>query len=124
MWGDNPAIPIYSVNNSVGLFLRNNHCTTTVSGDLTQVFKQQTESTPGVTSYNVVAYRDGIDNSKTMIINNRLDNWWNPGPGDSGAGGAIVLGLAKYFNDNHITPKINLTFLFTTGEEYGNRGGF
>jgi hypothetical protein len=59
-----------------------------------------------------------------MIINNRLDAWWSNGMGDSGIGGALILGTAKYFNDNHIIPKYNLTFLFTTGEEYNSRGNW
>ena len=116
--------PTFSINNSVGEWLNDHHDTTTLSGFIDQNFKKQTLTAPGVESYNVVGYRnisqspgDGI-----VVLSNRIDGWWGETPGDSGAGCALLLGIAKYFHEYDITPKYNLTFLFTTGEEYGMRG--
>jgi hypothetical protein len=125
IWPDDPALPIFSINFSVGNWLLQNRNYVNVSGDLHQEFKKQFFNIlHGVNSDDVVGYLDGLDNTKTMIISNRLDNWWNQGPGDSGIGGALFLGIAKYIHDNHIIPKINMTFLFTTGEEYNSRGNW
>lgn len=125
-WTDNPALPIFSVNNSVGNWLHDNYSTTTINANLSQVFKEQTPQGPGVISHNVVAYRNATNNpdKKIVILNNRMDAWWSEAPGDSGVGGAILLGIAKYFKDNNITPKYDIRFLFTTGEEYGCRGNY
>jgi hypothetical protein len=116
--------PTFSINHSVGEWINDHHDTTTLSGFIDQNFKKQTLTEPGVYSYNTVGYRnisqspgDGI-----VVLSNRIDGWWGETPGDSGAGCALLLGIAKYFHEYDITPKYNLTFLFTTGEEYGMRG--
>lgn len=121
-----PALPIFSINISVGDWLNKNRTGTTISGYLNQTFEEQTPSSNGVTSHNVVGYRNTTHSpdDSIVIISNRMDGWWGQTPGDSGVGGAITLGIAKYFNDHNITPKYNLTFLMTTGEEYGLRGAF
>jgi plastocyanin len=121
---DRHWVPLFSVNNSIGQFLWDNHQTATVSGFIDQEYRQQTTQNPGVISHNVVAYRNTTNspNNAIAVLSNRMDGWWAETPGDSGVGGAILLGIAKYFHDNNITPKYNLTFLFTTGEEYGMRG--
>ena len=121
-----PALPMFSVNNSVGSWLEENRYTTTISGYLDQEWKKQTSTSPGIEAYNVVGYRNISNNpeDKTVIISNRYDGWWGETPSDSGVGAAIVLGIAKYFTDYNIKPKCNLTFLFTTGEEYGYRGSY
>ena len=117
-------IPMISVNASIGKWLIDNDTTDSVNGFIDQKYEQQTIFGPGVKSYNVVAYRNisHSPNNAIVILSNRIDNWWNQGPGDSGNGGAILLGIAKYLKDNNIIPKYNLAFLFTTGEEYGMRG--
>jgi len=117
-------IPMFSVNDSVGDFLIDNKNTAKVTGFITQEYRRQTNTTPGVVSHNVVAYRNitKSPNNAIAVLSNRMDGWYGETPGDSGVGGAILLGIAKYFHDNNITPKYNLTFLFTTGEEYGMRG--
>jgi hypothetical protein len=118
------ALPIFSVNKTLGNYLINNKESITVDGFLFQEYRQQTSTTPGVISHNVVAYRNitNSPNNAITVLSNRMDGWWGETPGDSGVGGAILLGIAKYFKDNNITPKYNLAFLFTTGEEYGMRG--
>ncbi len=121
---DWPLTPMFSVNESVWNWLHQRIDTATVSGFIDQTPKRQTRNHPGVISHNVVAYRN-ISHSpddKIVVLSNRIDGWFSEAPGDSGVGGAILLGIAKYFKDNNITPKYNLTFLFTTGEEYGMRG--
>jgi hypothetical protein len=123
-FGNRWWVPMFSVNKSIGDYLINNSDSVTVSGFINQTYRQQNETTPGVTSHNVVAYRNILQspNDAIAVLSNRIDGWWSETPGDSGVGGAILLGIAKYFNDNNITAKYNLTFLFTTGEEYGMRG--
>lgn len=119
-----PFTPMFSVNDTVWNWLYQRIGTATVSGFINQTPKRQTPSHPGVISHNVVAYRN-ISHSpddKIVVLSNRVDGWWSETAGDSGVGGAILLGIAKFFQDNNITPKYNLTFLFTTGGEYGMRG--
>ena len=126
-YSDSPALPIFSINHSVGSWLVSNRYTdTTISGYINQEWKQQTSSSPGIIDYNVVGYRNISNNpgDKTVILSNRFDGFWGETPGDSGVGGAILLGIAKYITDYGIVPKCNITFLFTTGEEYGMRGAF
>jgi hypothetical protein len=118
------AIPVFSVNNETGRYLIDHIQHTLVNGFLNQEYRKQNDTTPGVISNNVVAYRNitNSPNNAITVISNRMDGWWGETPADSGVGGAILLGIAKYFKDNNITPKYNLAFLFTTGEEYGMRG--
>ncbi|MFA5102238.1 MAG: M20/M25/M40 family metallo-hydrolase [Candidatus Thermoplasmatota archaeon] len=117
-------MPILSVNGSLWDYFSNNENSITVDGFINQTYRQQNSNTPGVISHNVVAYRNITHSPENAIVvlSNRIDGHWGETPGDSGVGGAILLGIAKYFHDNNITPKYNLTFLFTTGEEYGMRG--
>ena len=127
-WKNRAPYPVFSVNYSVGNWLWENATIFTgyprATGYLNQTYKKQTEESPGVESYNVVGYRNITSNpdDSTVVISSRIDGFWGETPGDSGAGNAILLGIAKYFNDYDITPKHNLTFLMTTGEEYGMRG--
>ncbi len=119
-----PALPTFFINNTVGSFLKNNRNGTTISGYLNETFRGETPNQPGITAYNVVGNITNPNNhaKDIAIISSRYDGQWGQTPGDSGCGNAVVLGLAKYFTDNNITPKYNLTFLFTTGEEFGLRG--
>ncbi|UCF13479.1 MAG: M28 family peptidase [Thermoplasmatales archaeon] len=127
-----PALPMFWVNLSVGSWLNDtgslNESNCTISGYLNQSFKEEKHrllgGTAGVEAYNVVGHIN-ISKSpqdKIVVISNRHDSMWGECPGDSGAGAGIVLGIAKYFKDHNITPKYNLTFLQTTGEEFGYRG--
>jgi hypothetical protein len=121
-----PYLPVYYVNNSVGRFLdqwlgcSNN----TVSGFINQTYYPGTNSTNGIDAYDIVGHINipKSPNNSIVVISGRPDSWWGECPEDSGAGAGIVLGIAKYFKDNQITSKYNLTFLEDTGEEYGFRG--
>jgi len=120
---DVPALPVFSVNKTIGDFLlkhyKEDECT--ISGYINQTYNKS------VKAYNVEGWiqPDNKKNcNKTVIISNRYDGWWGETPCDSGAGAGIVMGIAKYFMDYNITPKYNVTFLFTTGEEYGMRGAW
>ncbi len=118
------SLPIFSVSGTIGQMLNVMQESITVDGFITQEYKKQTEDDPGVISHNVVAYRNisqSPDNA-IVVLSNRMDSWWAECPGDASTSGAILLGISKYMEDNDITPKYNLTFLFTTGEEYGMRG--
>ena len=119
-----PALPTFFINNTVGSFLKNNRNGTTISGYLNETFRGETRNQTGITAYNVVGNITNPNNhaKDIAIISSRYDGQWGETPGDSGCGNAVVLGLAKYFSENNITPKYNLTFLFTTGEEFGLRG--
>jgi hypothetical protein len=121
-----PCLPVFTLNYSAGSWLKNNSCNTTVDGYADQKLTVETPTSPGLEAYNVVG-NITIDNNPDdaiAIISNRYDGMWGQTPGDSGVGGAILLGIAKYMKDYDIKPKYNLTFLFTTGEEYAYRGAF
>jgi hypothetical protein len=127
-WRNRAPFPVFSVNYSVGKWLWENASVFTghprATGYLDQTYEKQTKESPGVKSYNVVGYRNITNNpdDSAVIISSRIDGFWGETPGDSGTGNAVMLGIAKYFHDYNITPKHNLTFLMTTGEEYGMRG--
>jgi|GEM_PF-2884419 len=123
-YSDRWWLPTFSVNKSIGDFLLEHHNTVKVTGSIEQEYRCQTTTEPGVISHNFIGYRNITqdETAPVTILSNRIDGWWGATTGDSGAGGAILLGIAKYFNDYNIIPKCNLRFLFTTGEEYGMRG--
>jgi len=128
MWGGaSDCLPIFSINNSVGTWIKNHLgilYRPTISGSLEQEYVIETEEEPGVEAYNVVGYKNitKSPNDEIIVISGRPDGMWGETPGDSGISGAIVMGIAKYLNDYDITPKYNLTFLLTTGEENLFRG--
>jgi len=105
-------------------------CGTTISGDINQDFHEETDTTgsSGVDAHLVIGNItiDESPDDKYIIISNRYDGWWGEAPGDSGIGTAMVLALARHLKDlqqNYsIDPKYNISFLFTTGEEFGFRG--
>lgn len=122
-------LPMFSVNNSVGFFLnsRTNDPQNTINGYINEIYySEQHDPTPtsGFDAYDIVGHINipKSPEDKIIVISNRHDSFYGECPIDSGAGAGIVLGIAKYFKDNNITPKYNLTFLQTTGEEYGFRG--
>ncbi len=75
-----------------------------------------------VVSYNVIGLLEGEDPSKTVIVDCLYDSVWCQGTGDSAIGMGIVMGIAKYFTDNNITPKYNIKFIGFGGEEPGLKG--
>jgi hypothetical protein len=119
------VLPTICVNNSVGKFLRDNCANKTLTGYINQQYLAETNNTPGAIGYNIYGNKtiDKSPNDTIAILSNRYDGMWGQTPGDSGVGTAIILGIAKYFNDHRsVKPKYNLTFLFTTAEEYGFHG--
>ena len=131
-----PWLQMFFINKTVGEWLENNATdpSNTISGYFEQEFIRENHWPPwnpnqwtaGVVAYNVEGNItiDKSPNDAMIIVSNRFDGWWGECPGDSGAGTGIALGIAKYFKDYDITPKYNLTFLFTTAEEYGFRGAW
>jgi hypothetical protein len=121
-----PAVQIFTVNKSVGNFLESNISDCTISGYFEQKYIKENHDnwTAGVDAYNVEGNItiDQSPDDKIIILEARPDSWWGECPGDSGAGVGIMMGIAKYIKDNNLKPKYNLTFLFTTGEEYSMRG--
>ena len=75
-----------------------------------------------IVSYNVIGLLEGKDPSKTILVDCLYDSVWCQGTGDSGVGMGIVMGIAKYYSDNNITPKYNIKFIGFGGEETGCRG--
>jgi len=118
------ALPCFTVNNSVGVFLNDHHDDTTISGNINQTYLSETAGHCGGIGYNVMGNITVNENpgAPTIILSNRYDGMWGQTEGDAGVGAAILLGIAKYFKINSITPKYNIQFLFTTGEEYGFLG--
>ncbi len=132
-----PSLPIFYVNYSVGYCLFENYSEALISGYEYQEYIQEKHPiwppgapwTAGVEAYNIIGNltKDKSSNpldpdDPTVIISNRYDGWWSEAAFDSGCGAGIVLAIAKYFKDYNITPKVNITFLETTGEEYMFRG--
>ena len=132
-----PALPVFFVNYTLGNYLYENYDDALISGYVNQEFLQEkhlplldpSQWTAGATTYNVVGNlnidkSDNIPDSDdpTVVISNRYDGWWCETPFDCGSGVGVVLAIAKYFNDSNITPKVNITFLETTGEEFMFRG--
>jgi len=76
-----------------------------------------------VTSYNVYSNIQGKDPSKYILLSGgHYEAWWGQMMADNAAGVGIMMGILKYFNDNKITPKYNLQFIFHGGHEEGGRG--
>ncbi len=123
---ETPRLQTFTINYTVGDWLVDNYADTTLTGYGNQSLLEETDNTSAVDAYNVIGNItiDQSPNDAIAILSNRIDGWWGQTPGDSGIGGAIVLGIAKYFKDYNIKPKYNLTFLFTTGEEIGCRGAW
>jgi hypothetical protein len=126
---DYPRLPVFTVNYSIGEFLLN-HLS---SSDRVNCFVQQellnevhgTGETAGIEAYDVVGYLNitHSPHDDIVIITNRHDSMVGECPGDSGTGGAMVLTIAKFLSGHpEIKRKYNLTFLQTTGEEFGMKG--
>jgi hypothetical protein len=75
-----------------------------------------------VESYNVIGWLNPNNSPVRVIVCCLYDSVWCQGTADSAIGMAIVLGIAKYFTENNLEPKYNLSFIGFAGEESGNRG--
>jgi hypothetical protein len=109
-------LPVIFINGTHGNQILDNIHTTTIDYQLTQ------QLNTSVTSYNIIGQLNGTDPTKTIILDSLYDSVWTQGTADSAIGMSIVLGIAKYYTDNNITPKYNIQFIAFCGEEYGFRG--
>jgi len=75
-----------------------------------------------VVSYNVIGTWNGTERDKTVLVDCFYDCVWCQGAGDSAIGMGIVMGLAKYFTENNITPRYTIKFIGFGGEEPGALG--
>jgi len=110
------SIPVIYVNKTVGEEILNNIDNVTVDFHLNQTQNYS------IISYNVIGQLNGTDSTKTVIVDCLYDSWWCQGTADAAIGMAMVLGIAKYFIDNNITPNYNIKFIGFCGEENGLRG--
>jgi hypothetical protein len=109
-------MPKIYINKSTGEQILENFDNTRVDFYINQEFNDS------IICYNVIGQLNGTDPSKTVIVDCLYDSWWCQGTADSAIGMAMVLGIAKYFIDNEITPKYNIKFIGFGGEEVGCRG--
>jgi len=108
----NNALPTIYINGTVGRKIVNDAKNFTIDYYLNQSYNES------VISYNVIGQLNGTYPNKTVIVSCLYDCWWNQGTADSAIGMAIVLGIAKYFQDHNITPKYTLKFIAFGGEEF------
>jgi len=111
-------LPIIKINRTDGEEIINN------PGDFEIDFYLNQEYNDSVISYNVIGKMEGKNKDETIIVCSLYDSWWCQGTADSAIGMATVLGIAKYFKDNNITPERNIEFIAFGAEEYGFRGAF
>jgi hypothetical protein len=110
------SLPSISINGTIGREILREPHNYTASYYLNQKYIEEVES------YNVIGQLNGTDPSKTLIIDCLYDGWWCQATADSAIGMAMVLGIAKYFMDQKITPKYTIKFIGFGGEEHGFRG--
>ncbi len=116
--GASGSIPIICINKSIGQKIDENPSNYKIDFYVNQSWNED------VLSYNVIGQLNGTNPDETIIISCLYDSCWCQGTGDSAIGMAIVLGIAKYFVDNKITPKCNIRFIGFCGEEAGMRGAY
>ena len=109
-------LPIMRINGTIGRKIAQDTEHYNVDFYLNQMYNES------IVSYNVIGQLNGTDPSKTVIVDCLYDSVWCQGTGDSAIGMAIVMGIAKYFTDNNITPKYNMKFIGFGAEEAGCRG--
>jgi len=87
-------------------------------------FKLEQKLNTSVISYNVIGQLNATNpENDTVIIDCLYDSWWCQGTADSAIGMAMVLAIAKWFNESDITPKYNIKFIGFSGEEHGFAAG-
>ncbi len=78
-----------------------------------------------VESYNIYCDVIGEDTTKWIYMSGaHYEAWRGQSTSDNAVGVAQMLGILKYLNDNHITPKCNLRFMFHGGHENLLRGAY
>lgn len=110
------SLPTIFINGTIGKDIINDPKNHTIDFYLNQTYNES------IISYNVIGQLNGTDENKIVIIDCLYDSWWCQGTGDSAIGMAMVLGIAKYFKDNNISPKYTIRFIGFGGEEQGAKG--
>jgi len=72
----------------------------------------------GKECHNIIAWREGVDKDKIIVIGAHLDSTKTPGADDNASGSACVLQLAEKFAKDG-KPKCTVVFQWYTGEEQG-----
>jgi hypothetical protein len=111
------SIPFIYINNTDGETILQDIQNTRVDFTLGQHWNTS------VNSWNMIGQINGTDPTKTVIVCSMLDSWWCQGTADSAISMAMVLGIAKYFKEQHITPKYTMKFIGFSGEEHGSYMG-
>jgi hypothetical protein len=110
-------LPVIFINGSHGSKIMENPDDYRISYDLKQRYNRS------VISYNVIGELNRTeDPTKTVIVCSLIDSWWNQGTADSAIGMAMVVAIAKYYQENNLTPNYNMKFIGFGGEEYDTRG--
>jgi hypothetical protein len=110
------SLPVIFITGNDGDQMRANFTGSTIDFSLTQRLNTS------VISYNVVGELKGRDTTKSVVVSCLYDGWWNQATGDSAIGMAMVLGIAKYFVQEGITPDYSIKFIAFGGEEYNGLG--
>jgi hypothetical protein len=110
-------LPFIYINNTDGETILQDIQNTRVDFSLVQHLNTS------VRSWNVIGQINGTDPTKTVIVCSMLDSWWCQGTADSAISMAMVLGVAKYFKEQDITPKYTTKFIGFSGEEHGSYMG-
>ncbi len=118
-----PAVPLFSINGSVGAVLWEDAKKLWVNKQIEIDYYLNQSFNDSVTSYNVIGNCSRAkDNSKIALICAHHDGFWGQLSADNVVGCAIVLGLAKYIEDYNLTPKFKLKFVTFCGEDWFCRG--
>jgi len=106
--------PGFSINGSSGKWIKQylNSKDYTVKVDFCSEWAWQQ-----VESWNVIGEIPGRS-PQIAIINGFYDGWWNQATCDEAVGVGLILGIAKYIIDNHITPELTLRFISWGSHEW------
>ena len=116
--GDYYPLPVITVNKTIGMEIEKNPDNFKVDFYINQYFNETVES------YNIIGQINGTNQNETVMVCSLYDSWWCQGTGDAAIGQSMVLGLAKYFVENNITPDCNVKFIAFCGEEQDVKGPY
>ena len=112
-------LPVIFINGTIGKEIRDDIDNYRIDFYLNQTYNES------VTSYNVIGQlNSSINPDKIVLVDCLYDGCWNQATADSAIGMAMVLGIAKWFKDNNVTPKYTIRFIGFGGEEHGIRGAY